>query len=148
MDELFINSSSITSGFYVAYENGVVSRAASNSMCSAALLLWRSITFAFPIIVAGFVSAFYKSSPKDIVGRDGSIPNRRTLTQLQAETMAERNLELDTLIETQQLTRQAVMEKLKASSNNNRKKHINKSKDKSTVRKEDMININDGDDGI
>ena len=152
--ELFTNSTSITNGFFVASEtiliNGVetkvVTGAATESLCRTALLLWRSITFAFPIIVAGFVTAFYKSSPKDLTGRNGNIPDRHTLTQIQAETLAERNIELEDTLETQQLTRQAVVEKLRDLSKSNRKK---KSKPKSEERKEDVLEIVDEeDDGI
>ena len=153
--ELFINSTSITNSFYVATEtvmvNGtemaIVSRAACESMCRTALLLWRSITFAFPIIIAGIVTAFYKSSPKDVVGRNGAIPDRHTLTELQSETLAERNLELDNTLETQQLTKKAVYDKLRDLSKKNREKQ--KKSNKVADREEDVIDIVDEeDDGI
>ena len=146
--ELFINTQSITSGFYVAselkaigdVELRIVTKEASESMCRAALLLWRSITFAFPIITAGFVTAFYKSSPKDVTGRNGAIPDRHTLTQIQAETLAERNIELEDTLETQQLTKQAVFEKLRDLGKKNKKQPTN------SERKEDVINIVDDED--
>ena len=150
--ELFINSTSITNGFYVAKETvmidgaatQVVTPAASESMCRTALLLWRSLTFAFPIITAGLVTAFYKASPKDITGRNGAIPNRHTLTQIQAETLDARTLELGNTLQTQQLTKQAVVEKLREIRNRNRRK-----KSSSTAkedRKEDVIDIVDEED--
>ena len=143
--ELFINTTITTNGFYVASDaSGVVSLSASESMCRAALLLWRSLTFAVPIIISGFVTAFYKSSPKDVVGRNGAIPDRHTLTQIQAETLDERNADLDSTLQTQQLTQKAVFEKLRDLSKLNKKKT---STDKE--RKEDTIDIVDeGDDGI
>ena len=155
--ELFINTQSITSGFYVASEaviiDGVQTRivtlSASESMCRAALLLWRSITFAFPIIIAGFVTAFYKSSPKDITGRNGAIPDRHTLTEIQAETLAERNVELGNTLETQQLTKQAVFEKLRDMSKKNRERNLKRKNSPNGERKEDQLDVvDDEDDGI
>ena len=112
--ELFMNKGDLARSFFVASVDGVPDVNATESMTQAALLVWRSLTFAFPIIIAGFVTAFYKASPKSEVGRHGEIPDRDTFTELQAETLAARSLEVETLIETQQLTIAAIRDKLRA----------------------------------
>lgn len=137
--ELFINDITVQS-FYVATVDGIPDAAASDAMCRAALLLWRSITFALPLMVAGFVTAFYKASPKGTVSQHGDIPDRKTLTQLQAETLAERNMELDTIIETSTLTRQAVLARLKAT--NKKKKNSNDEEEDDEIIDRDMDEIN------
>ena len=145
--ELFTNEVTVNS-FYVAFVDGVPDSTASDAMCRAALLLWRSITFALPLIIAGFVTAFYKASPKDAVSQHGDIPNRRTLTQLQAETLAERGIELDTIIETSTLTRQAILAKLRASSKK-RIKEIDQPKDDDYTGSDVMnIDINNEDEDV
>ena len=142
--ELFINDF-LPNSFYLAQVNGVPDVPASEAMCKAALLLWRSITFAFPLIIAGFVTAFYKASPKGTESQHGDIPNRRTLTELQAQTLAERHQELDTIIETSTLTRQAVLARLKATSEK-RKNTMKNKQEQPHERGIDDININDDED--
>ena len=137
--ELFINDITVQS-FYVAYVDGVPDAAASDAMCRAALLLWRSITFALPLMIAGLVTAFYKASPKGTVSAHGDIPDRKTLTQLQAETLAERHMELDTIIETSTLTRQAILARLKAT--NKKKKPDSDEEENDEIIDRDMDEIN------
>lgn len=120
--ELFINKSNIVESFYVARLDGIPDIVASDALCQSALLVWRSMTFAIPLFIAGFVTAFYKASPKEQT-RDGDVPSRGTLVSLQAETLVQRTHDLDTMIETQTLNRRAIMEKLKATK---KKKHEKK----------------------
>lgn len=137
--ELFLNKSGATislHSFYIALgSDGLPSLELSEAMCKASLLIWRSVTFSFPIIIAGFVTAFYKASPKDVVGRDGDIPDRQTLTQLQAETLIMRNDEVNTIIETTSFTRKAIQAKLKEM--NEEKKQAKKKKKTSKSSKND-----------
>ena len=126
--ELFVNTNDLVrSSFYlrIVEVDGMAdldaSMRASDAMCQSALLIWRSITFAFPMTVAGFVTAFYKSSPKEEIQEKG-IPSRRTLTEVQGQTLVARQEELDTFIETQQLTQKAILEKLRVTPKNKNKK--------------------------
>ena len=60
-------------------------------------IIWRSITFYFPLIVSGLVTAFYKSSPKNEVTPNGSF---HTYVDLQMETIDERRSEYETQFNT------------------------------------------------
>ncbi len=126
--ELFVNTNDLTKSFYYKFAEATeamdaveASKRASDAMCQSALLIWRGITFAFPMTVAGFVTAFYKSSPKEEVQEKG-VPSRNTLTEIQGETLIARQEELDTFLETQQLTQKAVLDKLRMSSLKSKKK--------------------------
>lgn len=73
-------------------------------------LIWRTITFTLPMIITGFISAFYKSSskPKELV----EPANRRTFANIQMQTYEERKRSSDILYETAQLNRQALQNKI------------------------------------
>ena len=123
--ELFVDTGDLTRSFYLKIvEGGTLeeSKNASDALCQSALLLWRSITFVFPMAFAGLVTAFYKSSPKEEMEQKGIMPDRGTLTEVQQETLTARQQELDTFIETQQLSQKAVLDRLKILSNKNNKK--------------------------
>ena len=136
----------VTGFYYMSAHDGLSAEAATDALCRACLVVWRSITFAIPLLIAGFVTAFYKASPHDQVRR-GDIPDRKTLTALQAETLAQRNLEVETIIETQSITRAAVMNKLKEKSlqNRNRRKDKEDSSEK-FIDREDNIDVGFDDD--
>lgn len=125
---------------------------ASSGLCHAALLIWRSITFIVPIVVSGFVTAFYRSSPKDIKqGRDGDLPNRGTFVELQRDTYILRKSEVEDIIHTQQLNRKAIMEKLNVKNKSNRKKKDtdnNQPNERITSGDYDKVEVDDGDDSI
>ncbi len=110
--QIFYNSANPVQGFYFALDEA--GNDMSQSLTQASLLVWRSITFSIPLIFAGLLSAFYKASPKEKIQRDEGLPNRETLTQLQAETMEVRNAELLEAEETQSLNRQKILSRLKA----------------------------------
>ncbi len=83
----------------------------SISLVSVAQIIWRLLTFTIPLVYAGFVTAFYRASPKEQV-QERNI-NRQTFVALQRETYIERKQSADTLYETTRLTRQAIMSSLK-----------------------------------
>ena len=120
---LFINEKNLESGFFCVFVDGVTDISASQSLCRSALLLWRSATFIIPIFIGGFVAAFYHASPKNEIRLAGDIPNRQTFVSLQRETYIERYKEVESLVETSRLSRDAIFEKLGL-----KKKH-DKSKD-------------------
>ena len=108
---LFYNKAEPASGFFYKFAYDATA-SECEAMTKAALLIWRSITFIIPIVVAGFTTAFYRASPrKDIAERD-DIPDRGTFVSLQAETYVMRKEEVDALVHTTRLSRQAVREKL------------------------------------
>ena len=81
-----------------AYElaKSTIQQRNSDNLASTALLMWRSVTFILPILIAGFVTAFYRGSPKKEA--EMRVPDRQTFVDLQNETYAERSMELETLL--------------------------------------------------
>ncbi len=71
-------------------------------------ILWRTATFHIVLIVTGFVSAFYRSRPKESI----HYANRKTFVDLQLETFDERKRSADTLYETRQLSRKDIQRRL------------------------------------
>lgn len=122
----------------------------SKALASAALMIWRSVTFVLPLTVAGFVTALYRASPKEEL-RDHDLPNHETFVSLQTQTYEQRKVELDTMVETSRLTRQEVMNRLKMFGKMERKKK-NKTKNNHhlpTSKTEfDDVDINIEDDSI
>ena len=113
---LFMNPSdnpAITArGFFVSCVNGIPDKNQTIALCRSSLLVWRSSTFVIPILIGGFVAAFYRSSPKN-EAHMGDIPNRQTFYSLQKETYVERYEEVASLVETSKLSREAILAKLK-----------------------------------
>ena len=118
--KLFVNTKNPTTGFFYS------STGQSSALCYACLLLWRAFTFIFPLVVGGFVTAFYRSSPKNEARIQGEMPNRRTFVNLQEETYVSRKEELNTMVETSKLSRAAIIEKLKPKRRRKRKKKVKK----------------------
>ena len=112
-------------------------KTASASLANAALLLWRAITFIIPLIISGFVSAFYRAAPKEESYEHGA--DHKTFVDLQQQTMATRQEELETLLETSQLNRERILSKLRS---------YKKDKNKDKEEKFDHVNIDDEDDSI
>ena len=75
----------------------------------AATILWRSITFTLPLIITGFIAAFYKS-PSSIDLRDKSIYH--TIASIQIATYEERKRSSDVIFETTELNRQAIHDRI------------------------------------
>lgn len=147
-EEGFFFISTLTAGEKVPYSS------ATYTMTASALLLWRSITFIIPIVVAGLTTAFYRASPKDeLVGRE-DLPNRHTFVALQNETYIMRKEEVETLIATTSLSRKAILAKLNPKKNANKAKKNNNSlnDDVTPMRVDDMdyseVDIKDEDDSI
>lgn len=86
--------------YYVLFKPGykdVISPEQVNIFVNSSQIIWRSITFYFPLIVSGLVTAFYKSSPKNEVTPNGSF---HTYVDLQMETIDERRSEYETQFNT------------------------------------------------
>ena len=157
--KLFFNEKNPAEGFYfveylLADDVGKASYyTASYQLTVSALLLWRTITFIVPIVVAGLTTAFYRASPKEEVNERGDIPNRQTFVNLQRETYVMRKEEVDALVHTTRLSRQAILKKLTPNLNKN-KKDSRKKKDEDPnsiqVKNDDYktVDINDEDDSI
>jgi len=124
---LFLNEAKPQAGFFAIFVNGVPDADASRTLCRSSLLLWRSSTFVIPILIGGFVAAFYRSSPKN-EAHMGDIPNRETFVSLQKETYVQRYEEVASLVETSKLSREAILAKLSPHKNKKpeQKKRSNK----------------------
>ena len=155
--KLFYNETSPEEGFFFISTlsgGGEIPYAkASYSLTVSALLLWRSITFIFPIIGAGLTTAFYRASPKEEVNARGDIPNRQTFVQLQNETYVMRKEEVEALVNTTKLSRQAILAKLKPNSDKAKKKKKKNEKDSNmpqSLKDQDYetVDIKDEDDSI
>ena len=119
---LFMNEGNWKESFFLVLDElGNPDPAATRTLCRSALLIWRSSTFVIPILIGGVVAAFYRSSPKNEI-HTGDLPNRQTFVSLQKETYVERYEELESLIETSRLSREAIIEKLKPKKKNGNKK--------------------------
>ena len=119
---LFMNEGKWKESFFlVLNELGEPDPAATRTLCRSSLLIWRSSTFVIPILIGGIVAAFYRSSPKNEI-HTGDLPNRQTFVSLQKETYVQRYEELESLIETSRLSREAILEKLKPKKNDSKKK--------------------------
>lgn len=123
-----MNEKHLESGFFCVYEDGVPSLAMTRTLSRSALLVWRSSTFVIPITIGGFVAAFYRSSPKNEVHM-GDMPNRQTFYSLQKETYVERYQEVESLVETSRLSREAILEKLRPNRKNNQKQKKKKKRE-------------------
>ena len=120
---LFMNEQNWTSGFFCVFDElNEVDPAATRTLARSSLLVWRSSTFVIPILIGGFVAAFYRSSPKNEAHMSGDIPNRQTFVSLQKETYIERAEEVSSLVETSRLSREAIIEKLKPKKKTNKPK--------------------------
>lgn len=84
------------------------------AIISSSLILWRTSTFHIVLLISGFVSAFYKSRPKESF----NYANRETFVTLQLETYDERKKSAETMYETAQLSRKAIQEKLRNTTKN------------------------------
>ena len=121
---------------------------ASSAMASAALVLWRFATFIAPLVIAGFVTAFYRASPRgNIEEKDNKMAGRETIVALRRETYSDRAAVLETMLETSRLNRENIYRRLKALSNNDKKKK--KKMERDNIADPDLyddMTIDDGDD--
>ena len=149
--KLFYNEANPSEGFF--YIETLPIAKSSYSLTVSALLLWRSITFIFPIIAAGLTTAFYRASPKEEVTKRGDIPNRQTFVNLQNETYVMRKEEVEALVNTTKLSRQAILAKLKPNPNKakrKKKKDENDNNMPQSMKDQDYetVDIKDEDDSI
>ena len=127
---LFTNAVDWKSGFFCVFDElNEVDPDATKTLARSALLVWRSSTFVIPILIGGFVAAFYRSSPKNEIHAE-DIPNRQTFYSLQKETYIERAEEVNSLVETSRLSREAILEKLNPKKQAEKKNAPKKKKDK------------------
>ncbi len=155
--KLFFNENNPQMGFYFVEKltagEKVAYAKASEALSVSALLLWRSITFIVPIVVAGITTAFYRASPHNEVIKKGDFPNRQTFVALQNETYVMRKEEVDALVQTASLSRQAILNKLRGG-NKDKSKHkkIKKKKESKIGIESDSdyktIDISEEDDSI
>ena len=114
--ELFTNSRNPELGFYYisGQSSGLDPAAASSALGSAALLIWRTISFSLPLLVAGFVTAFYRTRGKHSMRfNDREVyENRKTMIEMKRETMLERQTLLDDMIHTSNLNREVIRKKI------------------------------------
>ena len=127
---LFTNSNDWKSGFFCMFDElNEVDPDATKTLARSCLLVWRSSTFVIPILIGGFVAAFYRSSPKNEVHAE-DIPNRQTFYSLQKETYIARSEEVNSLVETSRLSREAILDKLNPKKAAEKKKTPKKKKEK------------------
>lgn len=113
--ELFVNKVTPEAGFYYMAASETAS-AIENSAAlgSAALLIWRTVSFSFPLLVAGFVTAFYRTRGRHSMRfNDKEVyENRKTMLEMRKETMLERQTQLQEMIHTTALTRDAIFKRV------------------------------------
>ena len=126
--------------FLVLDEFGNPDPSATSTLCRSSLLIWRSSTFVIPILIGGIVAAFYRSSPKNEI-HTGDLPNRQTFVSLQKETYVERYEELESLIETSRLSREAILEKLKPKKGEKKKKKKRSNSAPADISKQDYDEV-------
>ena len=81
----------------------------SQQVTSAAQIIWRFSSFHVVLLVAGIVSATYRSSPKNEIVH----ANRKTFVTMQLETYEYRKSSADTMFETAALSRKEIQMRLK-----------------------------------
>ena len=143
------NEETLETGFFLVRDSlGNPDFQATSTLCRSCLLVWRSSTFVIPIMIGGFVTAFYRSSPKDEERLGGEMPSRHTFISLQKETYVQRYEEVLTQVETSRLSREAIFEKLRP--HKKEKKNRNSSNDDAPADLEkqdyDEIDVNDDED--
>ena len=140
---LFMNERDLTAGFFIVYDAaGIPDLEATSTLCRSALLVWRSSTFVIPITIGGLVTAFYRSSPKNDATIQGEMPNRQTFFSLQQATFVERSTEVDALVETSKLSRDAILEKLMPKKKNKQTPKKNKTDAPADLEKQDYDEYN------
>ncbi len=123
--QLFVDVKNPANGFYYLVEDGVD---VSTQLCSSALLLWRTMTFTLPLIIAGFVTAFYRAAPHHLDQEEGPAPSRETFIEAQRQTLLAREKSLNETLHTNELSHKAIMDRLKqlTQPNKNKKKPTTK----------------------
>lgn len=140
--------------FYQLFDKEFFGPVNGVSTTAAGQLIWRTLTFTLPLIVSGLVSAFYRGSPKEEIGRREL--NHATFVNLQRETQIERNKSMEQVYETNRLTRQAIMSSLKLRDKKEREEAKKKREEEKKRQRESMpidttegwneMNIGDDDD--
>ena len=152
--KLFYNQSNPAEGFYFVSQltpgEEIPFTKASETLTVSALLLWRSITFIIPIVIAGITTAFYHTRNKEPNQR-WEIPDRETFVALQSETYVMRKEEVEALIATQTLSRQAILEKMRGNNRDRHKPKVDKKPKRDNAPIDDdyrTVDIKEEDDSI
>ena len=93
----------------------------SPQIVSAAQIIWRFSTFHIVLLVAGIVSATYRSSPKNEIHH----ADRKTFVTMQYETFETRKASSDTMFETASISRKEIQMKIKTIGKKNKRDEIN-----------------------
>lgn len=95
--------------FYNVLFSGCYDKAVLESMnveptvlLNASQIIWRTITFHIPLIVSGFVAAFYRTKSK---GEEFVQASNTTYLDLQMQTISERKATFETMYSTKMLSR-------------------------------------------
>lgn len=99
-------SAGVSELFYTYLFSGIIQ--GGQGVLNSSQIMWRTATFHIILVVSGFVSAFYRSRPKEPI----QYANRKTFVNLQLETYEERKRSADTLFETRQLSRKEVQRRI------------------------------------
>lgn len=89
----------------------------SPQVTSAAQIIWRFSTFHVVVLIAGIVSATYRSSPKNEIHH----ADRKTFVTMQLETYEVRKASADTMFETASLSRKEIQNRLRNWGKGNKK---------------------------
>ena len=121
--QLFVNAVPENGFFYIYDPAGLeATQLASASLASAALLLWRTVSFTLPLVVSGFVTAFYRTKGKPAARITDNMPNRQTMIDITRETLIQRENELNMMITTASLTKDAISKRLNVTHKKDEKK--------------------------
>lgn len=143
--KVFVNMENPIEGFFFIQGATLAeTQALSSSLCSAALLIWRTFSFTLPLLISGIVTAFYRATPKD-VEKNEEMPSRDTYIELTKQTLVTRKEELEHTITSGTLSRDAIMKRLKALNFQEKKKKPKKSEPKDEDEFTD-IDTSSGDD--
>lgn len=108
--ELFVNKTDPSLGFfYIASSDPL---ATSSALGSASLLIWRTVSFTLPLAIAGIVTAFYRTSGKTAKFTESDFSTRQTMLEMKRETLVARQDDLNTIIHTNALTKDAIESKV------------------------------------
>ena len=143
--KVFVNFNDPATGFfYIAGATLKETQELSSSLCSAALLIWRTFSFTLPLLISGIFTAFYRATPKDI-DKNEDMPSRETFTEMKRETLSTRQDALNETLHSGTLSRDAIMKRLRALNFKEKNKQTEKSK-KKTVDDDGFVDIDTKDD--
>lgn len=113
----------------------------NGALATAAQLIWRTATFYLGLIIGGFVTAFYRSSPQE----DNFKTDRKTFVELQKSTYELRKKTADTMFQTSQLSRKDIEKRMSEARRDifGTRKRREQKKTKQQQAKTGLVEIND-----